>query len=98
LRLSSRNWSIETNQSFRKTTLDQTIGIGPGNSLSRIHQTLHQLTHFFQALDHFLQGKIFNSQQVIENVFFDFIAIHFSGFFAAGINKLLLDDKTASVI
>lgn len=46
--------------------------------------------HFFQALDYFLQGKIFNSQQAVENAFRDFIASRSSGFFAAGINKLPL--------
>ncbi|XP_019697594.2 histone-lysine N-methyltransferase SETMAR-like [Harpegnathos saltator] len=46
--------------------------------------------HFFQALDHFLQGKIFSSQQAVENIFRDFIIICSSGFFAAGMNKLPL--------
>ncbi|XP_011144654.2 histone-lysine N-methyltransferase SETMAR-like [Harpegnathos saltator] len=30
--------------------------------------------HFVQALDHYLQGKIFNSQQAVENIFRDFTA------------------------
>lgn len=46
--------------------------------------------HLFQALDHFLQGKIFNSQQAVETAFRDFITTRSPGFFAAGINKLPL--------
>jgi histone-lysine N-methyltransferase SETMAR len=46
--------------------------------------------HFFQALDHFLQGKIFNSKQAVENAFSDFIATRSPDFYAAGINKLPL--------
>ncbi|XP_075858554.1 TATA box-binding protein-associated factor RNA polymerase I subunit D isoform X1 [Microcebus murinus] len=46
--------------------------------------------HFFQALDHFLQGKILNCQQAVENAFCDFIATCSPGFFEAGIKKLPL--------
>uniref|UniRef100_A0A8C8Z399 Histone-lysine N-methyltransferase SETMAR n=1 Tax=Prolemur simus TaxID=1328070 RepID=A0A8C8Z399_PROSS len=45
--------------------------------------------HFFQALDHFLQGKIFSSQQAVEKAFRDFIATHSPGF-DAGLNNLPL--------
>ncbi|XP_025157048.1 histone-lysine N-methyltransferase SETMAR-like [Harpegnathos saltator] len=44
--------------------------------------------HFF--LDYFLQGKIFNSQQTVENAFRDFVATHSSGFSAADKSKLPL--------
>ncbi|EFN76221.1 Histone-lysine N-methyltransferase SETMAR, partial [Harpegnathos saltator] len=46
--------------------------------------------HFFQALDHFLQGNIFNSEQAVKNAFRGFIVTRFSGFFTAGMNKLPL--------
>ena len=46
--------------------------------------------HLFWNLDYFLQGKIFNSQQVIENAFRTFIGSRSPGFYARGIYKLLL--------
>lgn len=44
--------------------------------IHRIHRTSHQLTiiTLFQTLFHFLQRKIFNSRQLIHNVFRDFTA------------------------
>ncbi|XP_025153778.1 histone-lysine N-methyltransferase SETMAR-like [Harpegnathos saltator] len=49
-----------------------------------------RLINRHQALDHFLQGKIFNSQQALKNVFRNFMVTCSSGFFAAGIIKLSL--------
>ena len=46
--------------------------------------------HLFQALDHFMQGKLFNSQDDVQNAFLDFIASRSPGFYAEGINKLPL--------
>lgn len=46
--------------------------------------------HFFRALDHFLVGKIFNTDAAAKNAFRDFIATLSPDFFAAGINKLPL--------
>ncbi|XP_053428824.1 histone-lysine N-methyltransferase SETMAR-like [Nycticebus coucang] len=46
--------------------------------------------HFFQGLDLFLQGKLFISQQAVENAFCDFVATCSPGFFASGINELPL--------
>ncbi|XP_075862154.1 histone-lysine N-methyltransferase SETMAR isoform X2 [Microcebus murinus] len=44
--------------------------------------------HFFQALDRYLEGKIFGSQQAVENAFREFIGTCSPGFFTAGISKL----------
>lgn len=46
--------------------------------------------HFFQALDNFLVGKLFKSEEAAKNAFRDFIATLSPDFFAAGINKLPL--------
>ena len=46
--------------------------------------------HLFRNLDNFLQGKIFNSQQAVENTFHAFIGSRSRGFHAKGINKLPL--------
>ena len=44
--------------------------------------------NLFQNLDNFLQGKIFNSQQAIENAFRAFIGSRSPGFYAKRTNEL----------
>lgn len=44
--------------------------------------------HFFQALDNYLQGKIFTSPRAVEEAFDNFVATRPPGFFSAGLNKL----------
>ena len=44
--------------------------------------------YFFQNLDNFLEGKIFNSQMAVENAFRNFVGSRSPGFFARGINEL----------
>ena len=46
--------------------------------------------HLFRNLDNFLKGKIFNSQQVVENAIRAFISSRSPGFYAKGINELSL--------
>ena len=46
--------------------------------------------HLFRNLDNFLQGKISNSQQAVENDFRPFIGFRSPGFYAKDINKLPL--------
>ena len=46
--------------------------------------------HFFRNWDIFLQGKIFNSQQAVENAFRTFIGSRSPDFYAKGINELPL--------
>ena len=46
--------------------------------------------HLFQNLDNFLEEKIFNSQQAAENAFRAFFGSRSPGFYAKGINELLL--------
>lgn len=44
--------------------------------------------YFFRNLDNFLKGKIFNSQEAVENAFIEFIDTRKPDFFAKGINEL----------
>ena len=46
--------------------------------------------HLFRNLDNFLQDKIFNSQQAVDNAFLAFIGSLFPGFYAKGMNELPL--------